>query len=52
MKTWGRVNITSRRGKLFEGGHKYVGVGELAGTAGVAFQEGYKKVPHWKLLVF
>lgn len=47
MKTWRRVNISSRRGELFEGARKYVGVGELAGTAGAAaFQEGYKKVPH------
>lgn len=46
MKTWRRVNISSRRGELFEGARKYVGVGERAGTAGVAFQEGCKKVPH------
>lgn len=42
MKTWRRVSISFQRGKLFEGAHKYVGVGELAGMAGVAFQEGYK----------
>lgn len=46
MKTWVRVNISSWRGKLFEGARKYVGVGEPAGTAGVAFQEGCEKVPH------
>lgn len=45
MRTWGRVNISSQRGKLFEGACEYVGVGEQAGTAGVAFQEGYQKVP-------
>lgn len=40
MKMLERVNISSWRGKLFEGDCEYVGVGELAGTAGVAFQEG------------
>lgn len=45
MRTWGRVNISSQRGKLFEGACEYVGVGEQAGTAGGAFQEGYQKVP-------
>lgn len=49
---WGRVNISSCGGKLFEGANEYMDGGERGGVGRVAFQQGYSRAPRQKASVF
>lgn len=49
---WGRVNISSCGGKLFEGASEYVDGGVRGGVGHVAFQQGYSRAPRQKASVF
>lgn len=42
---WGRVNISSCGGKLFEGASECVDGGKRGGVGRVAFQQGYSRAP-------